>query len=125
MPAFNPALQFLFDRFSVPLLSNVTGISLSSLYRYKTTKFIPTVPNYNTLFNRYRSVTYTMIRASGASTSQANRFKASTPSKIFEVIHKYQETAIRLATEYGVDVDTITENMSKSEKDYEEINESP
>jgi hypothetical protein len=66
-----------------------------------------------------------MLRVAGASTAQANRFKNAAPSKIFDVVHKYQETAVRLATEYDLDADTITENMSKSMKDFEEINESP
>jgi hypothetical protein len=125
MPIANLAIKYLFDKFSVQLLNNVTGISLSTLYRYKNTGNIASTEYYNKLFNRYRSVMYTQLRASGASKKQADRFKGTNPVRVNEVVRKYQETAARLATEYQVDYNTITENMSKSMKDYEEINESP
>lgn len=125
MPVADLAIKYLFNNFRVTDLSYVTGIAERTLYRYKSTLNIPTVSKYNTLFNRYRSVIYTQLRSAGASTKQANRFKGAAPTKINEIVRKYQQTAVRLATEYKVDYNVIMENMSKSEKDYEEINESP
>jgi ABC-type sulfate transport system substrate-binding protein len=125
MPIVDYAVKYLFDRFSVSLLSDVTGVAARSLYRYKSTNIIPSFDNYTKLYNRYRSVQYTALRAAGASTRQANRFKGASPDKVFQVIQGYQGTAIRLATEYELDVNDVIENMAKSEKDYEEINESP
>jgi len=125
MPIVDYAVKYLFDRFSVSLLSDVTGVAARSLYRYKATNIIPSLDNYTKLFNRYRQVQYTALRYAGASTKQANRFKGASPDKVREVINGYSEAAIRLATEYGVDEADVTENMAKSEKSYEEINESP
>jgi len=124
MPVVNVAIEYLFKKFSVPLLSNVTKIPLTTLYRYKSTGNIPSTAYYNKLFNRYRSVMYTQLRASGANVSQANRYKGASPTKVNQTVRKYQEAAVRLATEYKVDYDTIVENMSKSQKDSEEIWES-
>jgi hypothetical protein len=68
---------------------------------------------------------YTSLRASGASRKQANRYKGISPDRVQDVIDKYQNTAQRLAEEYDVDVNDITENMGKSEKTFEEIHDSP
>jgi hypothetical protein len=124
MPIANLAIKYLFSKFSIPLLNNVTGISLTTLYRYKNTGNIASTEYYNKLFNRYRSVMYTQLRANGANVKQANRYKGANPTTVNQVIRKYQETAARLATEFKVDYNTITENMSKSQKDAEEIWES-
>jgi hypothetical protein len=64
---------------------------------------------------------YTYLRSSGASVSVANRFKGGAPSRVFEVVRKYQQTAIDLALEYNVDVNDIIDNMAQSEKEYEEV----
>jgi hypothetical protein len=125
MPVVNTAIEYLFKKFSVQLINNVTKIPLTTLYRYRSTGVIPSTDYYNKLFNRYRSVMYTQLRASGASKRQADRFKGASPDKVNQIVRGYQETAARLATQYEVDYNTITENMAKSLKDYEEINESP
>jgi hypothetical protein len=66
-----------------------------------------------------------MLRASGASTKQANRFKGANPIKILDIINKYDSTAARLAEQYDEDISDIYSGMGKSSKNAEDIFDSP
>jgi len=120
----NAALKFLFSYYKVPWLARVTGISSRFLSTYKRIGSVPTPSVYKKLFNTYRSTTYMMLRCAGASRGQANRYKGASPSKVLEIVKKYEITVKRLADRYGVESADIIKGMAMSEKDSETIFES-
>jgi hypothetical protein len=65
-----------------------------------------------------------MLRASGASRNEANRFKGANPLKVLDIVNKYQATVSRLSESWNVEEADIIGGMAESEKDSETIFES-
>ena len=118
------ALKFLFSYYKIPNLARVTGITSKALNAYKSLGKVPSPGVYKKLYNTYRSTTYTLLRYSGASRVEANRFKGGNPLRILEIAKKYEQTVKRLSDKYGVESADIINGMSMSEKDSETIFES-
>ena len=122
--AFTPSISWLFNSYKVVNLSTITKIPIATLKRYKQRGSVPTTKRFNQLRNTYRSVQYTRLRAAGAATRQADRFKGGSVLKIDDTIRKYQRSALMLALNYDVDEADIIWGMTHSTKGAEEIFES-
>lgn len=133
-------LNFLYDFYSEREISRQTGIPRSTLYDVKNARYTLPEKYYTTLRNYYQRGAYDLLRSSGLSTKESDRYKWYAPQAVYDVLEIVVDIGQSLALqstkrkcikldadliEYDFDkiyqekLDAIVRNMRKSKKPLE------
>lgn len=117
----NPFLAGLIQRSGMSMAHKITGVRPWRLRGMMSGAISPATSTINKFKNAYRMVNYHVLRDTGFSVKESNRFKGLSPSRADQKMDTLTKALNRIARAYGKPFEQVQQGVRKSQMTTEDI----